>query len=681
MEGYFAPLDYMVIVGYLACMLGAAFYLKKMASSSLEDYCIGNRSIPWWALGASGMASWVDVAGTMLIVSWLYMLGPRGLFIEFRGGAGLLLPFMMLWTGKWLRRSRCLTPAEWMLFRFGDGWGGRFAQLAAAAGIVATTIGMLAYLVKAVGLFYSMFIPLSPITIALLLVVFATIYTMISGFYGVVFTDVFQSGIVITMVIVVVVTAVSEGLIRTDFTEIATSVTGQEDWATAVPSWDASMPRGYEMYQNVFMFAVFYLINNAFRGMGFPGDPKYFGARNDRECGTLSFLWINVMTLRWPLMMGFAILGIFLVNDMFTDLTVLEEASIVIKDYFPGVSRAEWTTVLSNIINYPERYADLRAQLQETLGGGEGWMAQLQLVSYDGTVNPERIMPAVLLHSIGRGFRGLMIIGLIAATMSTFDSHVNLAAGVFVRDIYQKYIHPDANNRRLIFVAWAAVIGIVGSGILFAYTLESVNEIWGWIVMGLGAGALVPGFLRMYWWRYNGAGFAGGTFFGMVMAYFQRLFTPYLIEISPFWEILRDERWFFVIIASLTMIVSIACTYLAPPTRRDVLEKFYKTTRPFGLWGPLKNSLSEEVRKKTNEEHFYDIVSLPFVLTYQVSLFLLPMLIMLQNYQAFTVTLVVFIISALGVYYFWYRTLLPIQETAQKKAKEKEWPVVQEDNS
>ncbi len=670
MVDYFSSFDYVVMLAYLTCMMGAGFYLKKRASSSLEDYCIGNRSVPWWALGMSGMASWVDVAGTMLIVSWLYMLGPRGLFIEFRGGAGLLLPFMMLWTGKWLRRSACITPAEWMLFRFGDGWGGRFAQFAAALGILATTVGMLAYLIKAVGLFFSMFLPFSPLTCALLLVVFATIYTMISGFYGVVFTDVFQSGIIVISVIVVVYTSVTQSAAVFDFEQIAASVTGLETWASAVPSRDVAMPPGYEMYRNVFMFAVFYLINNAFRGMGFPGDPKFFGARNDRECGKLSFLWINVMLLRWPLMIGFAILGVLLVHDMFANLEVLEEAAALIKAHFPGVTRAGWTTALSNIINYPDQYAELRAQLKATLGGGQDWVAQLQLVSYEGTINPERIMPAVLIHSIGRGFRGLMIIGLIAASMSTFDSQVNLSAGVFVRDIYQKYINPKADRKTLVLMAWCAVIGIVGLGLLFAYTLESVNEIWGWIVMGLGAGALVPGFLRLYWWRFNGTGFAIGTVGGMILAYLQRLFTPFLVRQHEFFKILQVERWFFLIIVFLGLLISILGTYLSPPTRRDVLERFYKKTRPFGLWGPLKNTLSEEVQKDTRREHFYDVLALPFVLTYQVSLFLLPMLIMVRNFTAFQVTLVIFLIASVGVYLFWYKTLLPIQKEVEEKIQD-----------
>ncbi|NLF57915.1 MAG: sodium:solute symporter, partial [Candidatus Hydrogenedens sp.] len=91
---YLGTLDYAVIAGYLLILLAIGWFLKNAASASLEDYFIGDRKIPWWALGITGMSSFLDMTGTMIITSFLFMLGPRGLFIEFRGGAVLVLAFM-----------------------------------------------------------------------------------------------------------------------------------------------------------------------------------------------------------------------------------------------------------------------------------------------------------------------------------------------------------------------------------------------------------------------------------------------------------------------------------------------------------------------------------------------------------------------------------------------------------
>lgn len=108
-------------------------FMNKKASGSLEDYFLGGRRLPWWMLGFSGMAGWVNITGTMVIIAFLYMLGPRGLYIEIRGGLGLILVFMLLWTGKWHRRSQCLTSGEWMIFRFGEGAGAKLSRLATVA--------------------------------------------------------------------------------------------------------------------------------------------------------------------------------------------------------------------------------------------------------------------------------------------------------------------------------------------------------------------------------------------------------------------------------------------------------------------------------------------------------------------------------------------------------------------
>jgi SSS family solute:Na+ symporter len=156
------PVDYSIISVYFLCLIVLGFVLSKRASASLEDYFLGGRRLPWWALGISGMASHLDMTGTMLIVSFLYMLGPRGLFIEFRGGAVLIMAVILIWGGKWHHRSRCMTGAEWMIYRFGSGIGGDFARIVTALATITGIVAMLAYLMKGVGLFLSMFLPFSP---------------------------------------------------------------------------------------------------------------------------------------------------------------------------------------------------------------------------------------------------------------------------------------------------------------------------------------------------------------------------------------------------------------------------------------------------------------------------------------------------------------------------------------
>jgi hypothetical protein len=57
------------------------------------------------------------------------------------------------------------------------------------------------------------------------------------------------------------------------------------------------------------------------------------------------------------------------------------------------------------------------------------------------------------------------------------------------------------------------------------------------------------------------------------------------------------------------------------------------------------------------KEHFYDLISLPFAIVWQVTLFLLPMQLIIRSWNAFFITLVIFAASLLGLYFFWYRQL------------------------
>lgn len=101
---YLGVWDYVIIAAYFLILIGIGSYFRKKAAVSLEEYFLAGRKMPWWALGLSQMTFWFDMTGTMIITSFLFLLGPRGIYIEFRGGAGLVLVFLMLWAGKWHRR-------------------------------------------------------------------------------------------------------------------------------------------------------------------------------------------------------------------------------------------------------------------------------------------------------------------------------------------------------------------------------------------------------------------------------------------------------------------------------------------------------------------------------------------------------------------------------------------------
>jgi len=643
---YFGLVDYIFMGGYLLILLGMGFYLKRLASRSLENYICGGRDIPWWMMGVSGMANFLDLAGTAVIISFLFMLGPRGLFIEFRGGAVLILPFMMLWAGKWHRRSGCLTLAEWNIFRFGDNWGGRFAQQMIVVSMILFTVGMLAYLIIGAGIFLSMFLPFSPLICSVGLIGLATAYNMVSGFYGVVYTDLFQASIIVAAVIYISIKAFGIANNADEISSVAMQVTGNSNWISGLPSWTVDMPKGYEGYRHLTALMSLYLVKSIFFGAGSGGDQRYFGARNDRECGKLSLLWTVLMTLRWPMMIGIALLGLYAVHGLMPNHDVISQASSLIQSYYPGADGQTWDAITSGLSHAPQNYpAELLDGLKNILGTDQ-FTGKLQLISSQGTINPEKILPAVLLLSVGEGMRGILVIALIAAALSTFGSTVNLTTGMMVNDFYKKWIRPSASTRELIYASWTSVILLVGAGFLFSITLKNINDIWGWLMMGLQSAILVPMFLRFYWWRFNGGGYAFGCLGGLIAAILQRAFLPEL-----------NEGWQFLITLTGGLTGAILGTFLTQATDPEVLKNFYMKTRPFGIWGNLKQQLSDEERIKVSREHKYDLISAPIALLWQITMFLWPMLALIKNWPGFAGSFILWILSGIGLWFFWYRHL------------------------
>ncbi len=645
---YFGTLDYVFMGYYVLVLVGMGFVLKRVASKSLDNYIVGGRHIPWWALGVSGMANFLDLTGTAVIVSFLFLLGPQGLYIEFRGGAVLILVFMMLWTGKWHRRSGCLTVAEWNIFRFGDEWGGRFAQQMAVFATVVSTIGMLAYLIVGAGSFLSMFLPFTPMQCAVVLLALASLYTMLSGFHGVVVTDMFQMLIIVAAVVYISIKAFTTVGSAEEVSSIAMTVTGNPDWISGMPKWEAYMPKGYETYRHLLLFMLFYLLRSVFAGLGSGGTPQYFGARNDRECGLLSYLWIWLMTFRWPMMIGIALLGLYLVHGLVPDSEKMAQAATLIHSHFPEVSKPEWGSVISGLTHTPENYSPGFVGSLKSILGPEHWAQKMQLLSYEGTVNPEKILPAVLLMGVARGMRGIMVIALIAASLSTFGGTVNLATGMIVNDFYKKWLRPKASTRELILASWTSVVLLVASGFLFASTLKNINDVWSWLLMSLGAALLVPTFLRFYWWRFNGSGFAIGTIAGLIGSVLQRALFPDL-----------NELYQFALAMGIGLAGSIGGALLTKPTDPEILRNFYLKTRPFGLWGHLKRTLPAEEQEKMTREHKFDLVSVPFARLWQTCLFLAPMLFLIHNWKGFGWSMAFFFLGWAGVHFFWYR-MLPV---------------------
>jgi solute:Na+ symporter, SSS family len=584
-------IDYIIISVYLLLLVGFGVYLQKKASTGIDSFFLGNRKIPWWALGASGMASNLDVSGTMIIVALIYAIGLNGFFIEIRGGIVLVMAFFMIFMGKWNRRAGVMTLAEWMQFRFGPGRAGNIARLLAAITNLAFAVAVVTYFAQGGGIFLGTILGMDPNLAALIMIVLASIYTIASGLYGVVYTDVFQGFLILVAILYVCFLAftqytlpdefmVSVPLVGGGFQELKTSIT---TWVDVVPSWNMNLPGEYAAYNFLGIAVMFYLAKTVIEGSGGSGGylvQRYYAAENDREAGLLSLLWILLLSFRWPFVVSMAIIGIV--------------------------------------------YGSQHGVIQ----------------------NPEEVLPTVLLNVIPTGMKGLLLAGLIAAAMSTFDSVVNSGAAYWVKDIYQKFIRPDADEKKLIWHSRMASLVIVVVGLALTYAFNNLNQVWSWLTMGLGSGFIIPQVIRWYWWRFNGWGFASGVFTGMVMAFAQLIFYPGI-----------GDMWGFLIITSASFVASILGTFMSDPVDDEVLMNFYRKTRPFGFWGHIREKVQDIDQHEVALENKRDLRSIFIAVPWQLTLFLTPMVLVTRQWHLFWPLFGLLMVLSLLLYFGWFRHL------------------------
>jgi hypothetical protein len=240
----------------------------------------------------------------------------------------------------------------------------------------------------------------------------------------------------------------------------------------------------------------------------------------------------------------------------------------------------------------------------------------------------------------------LLVVCLLAALMGALTGLVNGASALFVRDIYQSFLHPRAKNRELIGMAYLSSILIVATSFVLGLAAPSINDLWGWLVMSLTAGGLGPGLLRLYWWRTNAWGMACGIVSGGVASLVQRGLAPHMTE------------WLqFSVMTLVSLLATLCGSLLTKPTPAAVTRHFYRTTRPFGWWKPFREELPHETREAWAREHRADILTVISVLIWQVCLFLLPMQFLTHNWTGFFDTLPIFLTGSVALYFFWWRNL------------------------
>jgi len=564
-------IDIVVILAYLVSVLLIGLYISKRASRDMDSYFLGGKTIPWWALGVSNASGMFDIAGTMWLVSMCFVYGLKSAWLPWIWPIFNQI-FLMIYLSVWLRRSNVMTGAQWMETRFGTGKGAQLSQMVVVVFALVSAIGFIAYAFKGIGKFAAIFFPweISPDIYALIIFSVTTVYVVKGGMYSVVFTEILQF-------IIMTIAAVSVGM-------IAMYMVSPEQLAAATPEgWDS-------------------LLFSWQLDLNWQGLIDSVNVKVEEDGLELFGLMIMMMLFKGVLS---SMAGPVPNYDMQRILATKSP-----KD------AAKMSGLVSLVMFFPRYMMVAGLSILAIVYMGPDIQAQGKQFDF------EQILPFAINNFVPVGLTGLLIAGLLAAFMSTFAASVNAAPAYFVNDIYRRYFRPDADSRAYVRMSYIVSVLLVVLGMGLGLMLGSINAIMQWIFAALFGGYAAANLLKWHWWRFNAYGYFWGMLAGLIGALVLPIALP---DTQPLMA--------FPLLLLFGLIGSIAGTLLTPVESDEVLCEFYRTVKPWGFWGPIRDKVMEQDPDFVpNKEFSRDLVNVVVGIVWQLALVVMPIYLVIQQW-------------------------------------------------
>lgn len=116
--------------------------------------------------------------------------------------------------------------------------------------------------------------------------------------------------------------------------------------------------------------------------------------------------------------------------------------------------------------------------------------------------DPESSYPSMIAKFMPVGLKGVMVASLLAAFMSTIDTHLNWGSSYLVNDLYQPYLNRDAQPHHYVMVSRVAMVLLTLVALVVTVRLESILKAYEYLGLFWGGIGLVM-IGRWYWWRIN----------------------------------------------------------------------------------------------------------------------------------------------------------------------------------
>jgi SSS family solute:Na+ symporter len=481
------PLDWVIVAAYLAWMVWDGLRLTKN-SHELEGFLLAGRSLPWWAVGLSVMATQLSAITMIGTTGQGYSDGMR--FLQYYYALPIAMIVLSATLVPFFHKARVFTAYEYLETRF-DLKTRAFTSFLFLLSR-STSLGVV---ISAPAIVLSAVLGVSVTTTVLLTAAPTIVYTMFGGVQAVTWTDVKQMYLIVGGLIaaaVVLVLGLPDGVGLTDALHIAGT-------AGRLQTFDFrfDLTNQYTFWSGT--IAAFFLFCSYF-GTDQSQVQRYLTAKSVSEARSsllMSAYW-KIPLQALVLLVGVGLFAFYLFTPPPMIFNAAHEAEMrsgpqaaeyaALERAYSGSAdaRRDAATTLAHARDAgpaaeQAAQAVFRQREAETKGIRDQAVALIRRSTGDATFNDVNfVFPTFILTRMPVGLVGLLIAAIFAAAMSTIAAELSSLSTATVIDFYRRFVKPDGADAHLLMVSRAATVawGLFASVVaVYAAELGSLIEV------------------------------------------------------------------------------------------------------------------------------------------------------------------------------------------------------------
>ena len=442
-------LDWGIVGAIVMTTMLLGIFVGLRSGKNRETFFLGGRSLPWWLLGTSMVATTFSTDTPNLVTDLVRghgVFGNWAWWCFLPTGMTTVFLYAKLW-----RRLGAVTDMEFSEIRY----SGRAATFlrgfrAVYLGMFFNVMTMAAVSLAAIKIGAAM-LGLTPVQSVCYAMAATVLFTSIGGFRGVIFTD-------FLLFFLAMVGAVAAAFFAVNLPEVG-GMDGLLDKfaASADLRWRLSPVQWGSVDDLIAFVIVPFAIT--WWSIWYPGS----------EPGGGGFLVQRMMAAKNE-------------NHSMAAVMFFNVAHYALRPW-------PWIVVaLASLIVYPDL---------DAIRGAVGHLLPANQCGNDTAYS-------LMLSRMPAGWLGLMVASLLAAYMSTLSTLLNWGSSYCVNDVWKRFVRPGASETELVWCGRAVTLVLMVLSALLALRLNNAMQAFQ-LLLSIGAGTGLLFLLRWFWWRINAA--------------------------------------------------------------------------------------------------------------------------------------------------------------------------------